>query len=167
MVCSNCGYENNLDDALSCSRCGKSFREEKMEDKGETSFPKKEEKKENIKWFEDSVSFRDITLLLKKVRRKELHPVEVWALSCGFSIFIFAIVMGIVGLIHVVTGKGNETFSLASVLSIKIVLLLNVIFSIILIPFMKEKTVRNILITILTVCGAMLFIYMILYMEIF
>lgn len=32
MICSNCGYENNTDDALSCNLCGKVFRKEQKKD---------------------------------------------------------------------------------------------------------------------------------------
>jgi len=46
MICSNCGYENNTDDALSCNLCGKVFRkelreEEKKEEGNRYKFGKK------------------------------------------------------------------------------------------------------------------------------
>jgi rubredoxin len=37
MICNNCGYENNPDDALSCNLCGKVFRKEEVKDESHGS----------------------------------------------------------------------------------------------------------------------------------
>lgn len=94
MICDNCGYEKNPDDALSCSLCGKVFRKEKIEDRDKEKFVKKSKEPESDDDFLDHdgpVDYRDIIHTFKKLRKRILHPIEV----CTLSSFC-------IGLIHIV-----------------------------------------------------------------
>jgi hypothetical protein len=50
MICDNCGYENNPDDALTCSLCGKVFRKEVREDKEERKIHEFKKRPRRIYW---------------------------------------------------------------------------------------------------------------------
>ncbi|MBI4777848.1 hypothetical protein HY792_02870 [Candidatus Desantisbacteria bacterium] len=42
MICPDCNYENNTEDALFCGLCGKAFRKEKVKEKTDIKTNKEE-----------------------------------------------------------------------------------------------------------------------------